>query len=262
MANDYIEVVYTDQFISLTLNQPETLNAFSREMILALCAELHSIKEKNISKPLILTGKGKAFSSGGNLEIMKHYVEQNRGSDYIQSIVPHVNELITLLLEYEGPTLAILNGSAVGGGFNVAMACDFRLVSEKAKFRLGFIDIGLTPATGNSFFLSKVLGIPKTMSLCLFSETFTAKELLQWGLCNELFTEETFESLKEKWIAKIRFLDPWQVKKVRELLYAGMNNSYLTQLQLELQTILEASSRDVFKDKVSQRYTEISSKKK
>ena len=127
---------------------------------------------------------------------------------------------------------------------------------------MGFIDIGLTPATGNSFFLPKVLGIAKTMSLSLLSETITAQDLLHWGLCNELFTEETFESLREKWIVKISLLDPWQVKKVRELLYAGVNNSFTEQLELELQTILEASSRDVFKDKVTQRYTEISSKKR
>ena len=180
---------------------------------------------------------------------MKEYVDQNKGKEYIHSIVPLVNELITLLVEWTGPTLAILNGSAVGGGFNVAMACDFRIVHEKAKFRLGFTDIGLTPATGNSFFLPRVLGIPKTLSLSLFSEKILAKDLVEWQLANELYTDETAEVVKSKWIEKICFLDPLQVKKIRTLFYAGIAHSLDQQLKFEYETIMEAGNSQLFKEK-------------
>lgn len=262
MNTDLITVETNERFIILTLNQPETLNAFSKDMILTISNYLKSLNEEGVNKPLIITGSGRAFSSGGNLGVMKTFVEKGAGLDYIQSIVPFVNELITLLLEYKGSTLAIVNGSAVGGGFNLAMACDFRIVHEKAKFRLGFIDIGLTPATGNSFFVTKVLGIPKTLSLSLLSESFTAKDLYTWGLANEIYSDTTSEDIKQVWIEKLCSLDTWQVFTVRSLLYAGYGNSYLQQLDLEYATIQKASTRPLFKERVLSLWDKIQSKKK
>lgn len=259
MTSELIKVEITDSCILLILNQPETYNAFSKEMIIALSNHIKSSKNLQPIKPLIITGSGKAFSSGGNLGVMKEYIEQGKSVEYIQSIVPYVNDLISELLEYPGPTLAIVNGSAVGGGFNVAMACDFRIVYEKAKFRLGFIDIGLTPATGNSFFVPKVIGIQRTMELSLFSEVITAQDLYNWGLANEIYSNDSFEQVKDKWLTKMSTLDPWQVTTVRKLLYAGMNNSYSQQLNLEYETLQEASQRDLFKHRVITRWNELQS---
>jgi len=261
LNSNLIELSIEKKFIVITLNQPETLNAFSKELIITLIDEIQTLNKHNEQKTLILTGKGRAFSSGGNLSVMKKYVEQNKGEEYIESIVPFVNILITLLLEYSGPTFAILNGSAVGGGFNIAMACDFRIVHEKAKFRLGFTDIGLTPATGNSFFVSKVLGIPRTMTMSLFSEVITAEQLVTWGLANEKFSDQSFEKVRDKWKEKISNLDPWQVQKVRPLLYAGMTHTYQEQLSLELTTIKEAGARPLFKERVLNRWAEINTQK-
>lgn len=260
MSTSLLEITVDKAYHLITFNSPETLNAFSQEMIKELITSLESLSEEPNPKPLILTGKGKAFSSGGNLALMKEYADRDQGPDYIKSIVPYVNRVITLLMEYPGPTMAILNGSAVGGGFNIAMACDFRIVNERAKFRLGFIDIGLTPATGNSFFVTKTLGIAKTLSLSLLSQVFTAKQMLDWGLCNQIYTSDTFEEIKSNWKSKLFSLDPWQVKSVRKLLYSSLTNSYDQQLQQELETLLEASSRDLFKNRVNERLQQIQSK--
>ncbi len=261
MSSEQIKVESTESYVLLTLYQPETYNAFSKAMITALIDQIKSFKDLNPAKPLIITGSGKAFSSGGNLTVMKEYIDQNKNVEYIQSIVPYVNDLLVHLLEYPGPTLAVVNGAAVGGGFNVAMACDFRIIHEKATCRMGFIDIGLTPATGNSFFVSKVLGIPRTMALSLFSEKITAQNMVSWGLANEIYTTDTFEEVKAKWIKKMGSLDPWQVVTVRKLLYAGMSNTYNQQVTLEYDTLQEASKRQLFTNRVKQRWAEIQSKK-
>ena len=261
MSSNLIEVTKNNQANILTLNQPETLNAFSKEMITQFISVLNELEEQDDRKPLLITGKGRAFSSGGNLKVMKEYVDQNKSIDYIKSIVPYVNELIKLILNYTGPTLALLNGLAVGGGFNLAMACDFRIAHERAKFRMGFTDIGLTPATGNSFFLTKVLGIPKIMELILFSEIITAQNLFSWGLVNELYTNDNFEEIKEKWLTKLNSLDSWQVKTVRKLLYAGFTNSYEQQMEQEYTKIKEASERSLFAERTINRWNEIQLRK-
>lgn len=261
MNSSIIEVTLEEKYSILTLNQPDTLNAFSKDMILALIEQIKKITSERNGKPLIITGKGRAFSSGGNLGVMKDFVDKGKNLEYIESIVPHVNELILLIRNYPGPTLAILNGSAVGGGFNVAMACDFRIANEKGKFRLGFIDIGLTPATGNSFFIAKTIGIAKALELSLFSEIITSTDLYTWGLVNELYTETSFSVIKNKWIEKITSLDPWQVIAVRNLFNDGVRNSLEQQLEEEYKTIKEASSRPLFKNRVIARWNEINSKK-
>ena len=261
MNTNLVEVAHTDLYVLLTLNQPETYNAFSKPMIETLIHEIDVLNSVTDPKPLVITGKGKAFSSGGNLEVMHDYVKQDKGKEYIESIVPSVNKLIKAILNYNGPTLAIINGSAVGGGFNLAMACDFRIVHEQGKFRLGFIDIGLTPATGNSFFVSKVIGIPRTMSLSLFSESFSAQNLVDWGLANEIYSDDSFEITKNKWLDKICSLDPWQVIIVRKLLYAGMTNSSDQQLALEYDNLIQAGTRDLFKEKVFAMWNKLASKK-
>lgn len=261
MDSNLVTKFVSEKYILLTLNQPETYNAFSKSMITSFSEILKNLNKEHEQKPLLITGAGKSFSSGGNLGLMKEFAEKNKGPEYIKSIVPFVNELISLLVEYKGPTLGIINGSAVGGGFNLAMACDFRIVHEKAKFRLGFIDIGLTPATGNTFFIPKALGIQRTLALSLFSELITAQNLLEWGLANQLYTDITFDEVKELWINKICSLDPWQVYTVRNLLYDGINNSFNQQINLEYNTILEASSKPLFKNKVLKRWEEINSKK-
>ncbi len=261
MASDLILFEKFQGYNVITLNQPETFNAFSKEMISAILDVLRSLKESLEEKPLIITGTGKAFSSGGNLGVMKEYVEHGKSVEYIQSIVPFVNEVITLLFDYRGPTLAIMNGHAVGGGLNLAMACDFRIVHEKAKFKLGFIDIGLTPATGNSFFIPKMVGIQRTLALSLFSESISAQDLYNWGLANEIYSDYTAEEEKTLWIKKICSLDPRQVYTVRSLLYKSMRNSLDQQMELEYTKVQEASNRSFFKEKVLARWKEITEKK-
>jgi 2-(1,2-epoxy-1,2-dihydrophenyl)acetyl-CoA isomerase len=257
MNSNSIKITETDNYLQISLNEPETLNAFSKEMIVDICDQIDNLKTEKRFLPLIITGEGRAFSSGGNLELMNQYVEKNKSVEYLQQIVPFVNELILRLLNYPGPTLAIINGPAVGGGFNLAMACDFRIIHEKAKCRMGFIDIGLTPATGNSFFLPKLLGIPRTIDLILFSETMTPFMLHEWGLVNEIYTLKNFEEIKQKWIEKLVILDPFQVKTVRELVYASFTNNIGEHLNFEYSKILESGNRQFFKEKVLERWGKI-----
>lgn len=257
MNSELIIVNKHENYTEIILNQQETYNAFSKNMITSIIDVLKPLDDSTVTKPLIITGKGKSFSSGGNLGVMKEFVEQDKSVEYIKSIVPYVNEMISLLMEYRGPTLAIMNGHAVGGGLNLAMACDFRIVNEKAKFRMGFIDIGLSPATGNTFFIPKILGVQKTLSLSLFSESFSAEDLYNWGLANQIYSDSTSEEVRNLWIEKISKLDPWQVYTVRTLLYKSSSNNFKQQIELEYQKILEASDRQLFKTRVLTRWNEI-----
>jgi 2-(1,2-epoxy-1,2-dihydrophenyl)acetyl-CoA isomerase len=260
-GHTYIEV--EEQSVNLIrLNSPETRNAFTFEFINEMITILENFKDKNSNLPLIITGKGKSFSSGGNLSVMKEYIDKGQPELYIERIVPKVNKLIRLIFDYNGPTLTILNGSAVGGGLNLALACDFRLVEQNAKFRLGFTDIGLTPATSNTFFLPRIIGVPKIIQFSLFSEPITADQFVDLGIANELYFEKDFKKKLEEWKSKLIGLDPFQVKAIRKLMYSSFTNDLHTHLELEYEMILESGRRELFKKKVNERWNQINSKSK
>lgn len=253
-------IISEKEYNMITLNRPRTLNSFSIDMISSLIDILKQWEKENNDKPLIITGKGRAFSSGGNLEYMKNYIDKGEPEKYLEMIVPEVNKLIQLIINYNGATLAILNGDAVGGGLNLALACDFRIVNERAKFRFGFTDIGLTPATGNSFFLPRIIGIPKTLQLCLFNEKITAKEMFQMNIVHAVYSEEESEVFFTKWINKLLELNSWQVRETRKLLFAGMSSDLDEHLIREFQTIIKAGTRSLFSEKVNERWKQIQTK--
>lgn len=244
----------------ITLDNPKSRNAFTMDMIGELISVLKSHRKNN--KPLIITGKGKSFSSGGNLKIMQEYLEKGKPEQYLQKIVPMVNMLILLIHNYDAPTLAILNGDGVGGGLNLALACDYRVAEQNAKFRLGFTDIGLTPATSNTFFLPKIIGVPKTMQLSLFSDPITAEQFMAFGVINEIYSENNYAQVLEKWKTKLLSLDPFLQKTTRRLLYSSFSHTLDEHLEIEYKAILEAGKRDLFRKKVSQYWTKLKNKKR
>ena len=260
MENNFIEIEENKVNI-ITLNRPETLNAFTVDMVSAITNTLEDWNKKKTNKALIIRARGKAFSSGGNLNLMKEFIDKNQGVEYLESIVPLVNKLILAIHNYPGPTLAVLNGSAVGGGFNIAMACDFRIAYFKSTFRLGFTDIGLTPATSNTFFLPKIIGIPRTLALSILGTKITANDLLSWGLVNGIYNDDTFEAIFNNWVEKLCSLDPWQVTQIRKLCYASEHSSLEDHLKTEYDTILKAGARPLFKERVDSRWQDINGKK-
>ena len=260
--------IYYDMNLQITenkiniirLNKPETLNAFTKELIDEFIEILEKWIKENNSKPLIITGNGRSFSAGGNLKVMSSFIDQGNPSSYIQMIVPRVNTLIKLISNYQGPTLAILNGSAVGGGLNLALACDFRIAEENAKFRLGFTDIGLTPATGNSFFLPRIIGIPKMLEFSLFSTKLTSLQLLDLNVIHEVYSSTDVNEKLKIWSEKLLGLDPWQVIQIRNLLYKSFTSNLDDHLELEYQTIKNASERELYSKRVRTRISQLSEK--
>ncbi|MHA2364645.1 MAG: enoyl-CoA hydratase/isomerase family protein [Candidatus Hodarchaeales archaeon] len=248
----------------LRLNQPETYNSFTMDMIEAIQKTLNQLIQKISTTDeiscLVLTGSEKVFSGGGNLNSMKEFIDKGKPTGYLEWIVPHAHKLIKTISNFPLPTLAALNGVAVGGGLNLAFACDFRIASTNAKLRLGFTDIGLTPAAGGSFFPTRFLGISRAMQLSLSGGTITAQQALTWGLVAEIASHEKFENLLEKWSKKLSNLSPDLVRSVRELMHSGWFSSLETHLEKESEYIYNAGSKELYKQSVLNRINELNRK--
>lgn len=174
----------------LTLNRPEKLNAFNAQLNKDVQkAVKEASKDPNI-RVIVLTGAGRAFCSGQDLEGVD---EQTNLGDVLRTLY---NPMVLEIEKCEKPIIAAVNGVAAGAGMSLALACDFRIASDKASFLQAFIHVGLIPDAGNLYFLPRLVGHAKALELAVLGENIPAEEALRLGLVTRLapadyFLEET-----------------------------------------------------------------------
>jgi 2-(1,2-epoxy-1,2-dihydrophenyl)acetyl-CoA isomerase len=168
--------------LCLTLNRPEVLNAFSREMMDGIMEALKWAKASDEIRAIVLSGAGRAFSSGGDIK--------KKGNSTPVSTYDHLSrskELILAMSELEVPIVAAVHGYAAGGGACLAVACDIILAAEDSKFFFSFAKIGLIPDTGGMFFLPRTLGLYRAKELMFNPKPLEAATAYQWGMVNHIF---------------------------------------------------------------------------
>nr|WP_156816969.1 enoyl-CoA hydratase/isomerase family protein [Salsuginibacillus kocurii] len=178
----------TDQRIAwISLHRPHVKNALNIEMHEELYAALAEAKQDQNVKGIILQGTGDAFCAGADLKSVP--VEEKESLDYGHYLRDTYNRLLLLLDEIEKPIVAYLNGTAVGAGLSIALACDFRVAHYDAKLALSFMKIGLVPDAGASYFLPRIVGLGKAMELAL-GDTITAEEAYRINLISKIGSPE------------------------------------------------------------------------
>lgn len=181
---------------TITLNRPQTLNAFNDAMISEATDAFKQADRDASVRCVILTGAGRGFSSGQDLADT-----QSRGEGF--SIGEHLrngyHKLIKQMVKTEKPILGAINGVAAGAGCGVALACDFRVASEKASFMLAFSKIGLIPDSGLNWMLPRLVGYARAYQMALTAEKLPASTALEWGLVNVVSAEADFAADVQKW---------------------------------------------------------------
>ncbi len=168
----------------ITLNRPEALNAFNDEMAAEVQDALKTAERDSNVRALLLTGAGKGFCAGQDLNAVRERPENHSFRDHL---LKTFNPVVAKLASIEKPVIAAVNGAAVGAGFGIALACDIRYASETAKFRMAFIGIGLAPDSGTSYFLPRLLGLGRALELAYTNELVDARTALDLGLVNKIF---------------------------------------------------------------------------
>lgn len=172
----------------ITINRPDALNALNREVNVKLISLLDDAEKDEQVKVIVLTGSGtKAFVAGGDINEMAN-LDANGGRNYALQAKRAVDALYTC----SKPVIAAINGLCLGGGLEYAMACDFRVASENAKFGQPEINIGIMPGSGGTQRLPRYIGMGKAKELIFTGAMFTANEALSLGLVNHVFPKESF----------------------------------------------------------------------
>jgi 2-(1,2-epoxy-1,2-dihydrophenyl)acetyl-CoA isomerase len=174
----------------LTLNRPDARNALGPEDWALLAHHLERAEADPDVRVVLLTGAGKAFCAGGDVRTMPERLALS--PDVRRAALLRDARAIRLLVEMEKPTLAAVNGPAVGAGLSLACACDLRLASENARFGAGFVRVGLASDFGAAWLLPRVIGRPRAMELCYTGELVDAGTAVQMGLVNRVWPQDRF----------------------------------------------------------------------
>jgi 2-(1,2-epoxy-1,2-dihydrophenyl)acetyl-CoA isomerase len=171
----------------ITLNRPEKLNSFNREMALALQEKLDACKEPSI-RCVFITGAGKGFSAGQDLA----EVTDPNGPGMERILSEHYNPIVRRIRRLEKPVVAAVNGIAAGAGANIALCCDIVVAAQSASFLQAFSKIGLVPDSGGTFILPRLIGWQKASALMMLGEKISAAEAERLGMIYKVFPDETF----------------------------------------------------------------------
>jgi len=180
MAWEHVELEIESRVATVTLNRPESLNAFTGSMREDLLA---AIDEGAKARALVITGAGKAFCSGGDVGFMAKLREEEN----VEALRPRIEEgkaVVKRLAALPIPTLAAVNGVAAGAGLSLALACDLRIASSRARFAASFVRIGLHPDWGGTYFLTRLAGVATARDLIFSGRLIDAAEAAKLGLVN------------------------------------------------------------------------------
>ena len=176
----------------ITLNRPDKLNAFNEQMGEDLLEALKEGEKSAEARCLVVTGEGRAFSVGEDLNTNRAAYESGKPVLLGEVLKKKYNPIVQRIRRMEKPVVAGVNGVTAGAGLGLALACDMRAASEKATFHEAFIKVGLAPDSGTSFWLTRILGLAKAMEVGLLGEPIDAKVAMNLGLVNWVFPEEKF----------------------------------------------------------------------
>jgi 2-(1,2-epoxy-1,2-dihydrophenyl)acetyl-CoA isomerase len=174
----------------LTLNRPDVLNALSVSMAEALAETIEAQSRTADVRVIVITGEGRAFSSGGDIAFMKNVVDRGGRFEDFQPLVGGGPAVVRAILHSDRPVLAAVNGVAAGGGMSLALACDVRWAAEGARFGQSFVKIGLHPDWGAVYTLPRIAGVSRALELMWTGDLIDAAEAQRIGIVSRVLPAE------------------------------------------------------------------------
>ncbi len=224
---DPVTTGLTGSVMTITLNRPDRLNAITPELMRALsdaCAEAGRPEIRAV----VLTGAGRGFCAGADIKAPK--VDLQPGSRRHRQLY---NPAIVELASLPKPVIAAVNGPAVGAGVSLAAAADIRIASDRATFSAGFVDVGLAPDTGASYFLLRLLGYARAFQFLTTGEKLSADQALALGLVNEIVGHDRLTDHALELAARLADKPGIGVPTTKSLLRHAARNSLVEQLEAE-----------------------------
>lgn len=230
----------------LTLNRPQRLNAMDLSLLEGLLEGLQGAAAEG-ARVVAIEGVGRAFSAGADL------VEFYRAEDtpaFVYRVAKVLNSVIAEIRRTDLPVVALVKGAAVGAGFSLALACDLTAASEGSVFNLGYMRVAFSPDGGATLLLPRLLGLKRSMELCLLTEDLPASRAQALGLVNFLFPEEEFEGRSRELLLRLRDLPPKAVAFTKRLLNDALLPELEAHMERERQGVTTLAAEEAFRERL------------
>ena len=218
----------------LTLNRPDRLNALNKDLAVALNAALTSISSDKHVSIVVLTGAGRAFCAGGDLAV----IGKGHQDDDMAELEPLLRSGMQSVLKMRTmrqPVIAAVNGAAAGAGMNIALAADLRIASEAATFGQNFVNVGLFPDFGGTYFLPEIVGPAKAAEMFYTGEMIDAKTALDLGIVNRVVPAAELESTAKALARKLADGPHVAIQAVKQALYGNKRDALVEALEHEVE---------------------------
>lgn len=232
MNYDTIVFEKRDGIAKISLNQPDKLNALNTKMITDLYEALNESGMDPEVRCIVLTGVGRGFCSGADAgDLGSKSVEE--GAEDFGIRMERYNRVIRALRDIEKPIIASINGVAVAAGMNLALACDIRIASDRARFGEVFVKVGLSPDCGGGYLLWRLVGLGKATELMFTGDMIDAEEAQRIGLVNKVVPSEELEKATAEFAERMAKGPTRAIGLAKKILNRGMETDLATLLDLE-----------------------------
>jgi len=247
MELKYVIYEKSEGIAIITLNRPEVLNTFSKELIDEVLQVLEDVKNDESVRVVVLTGAGeKAFSAGADIKAMK-----GMNALRARELSLMGEKLCGSLENLQKPVIAAINGYAVGGGLEVAMACDFRIASENARMGQTEINIGFIPGWGGTQRLTRLVGKTKAKELVFTGKMIDAETAEQLGILNAVVQADKFKETVRQYAAELAAKAPVALRVAKALINKGADISLDSALALEREGFSAVASTEDLQEGVA-----------
>jgi 2-(1,2-epoxy-1,2-dihydrophenyl)acetyl-CoA isomerase len=246
--DDPILVECRDGYRVIRLNRPQRLNAFTIPMHQMLAAAVTDAEQDRSCRALLLTGVGRAFSSGQDLN--ERVLPSGEVVVPGEALGKYYNPLVRKLRSLPFPVIAAVNGIAAGAGCNIALACDIVLAARSASFAQVFARLGLVPDAGGTWLLPRLVGQARARGLALLAEPLPAEKAEEWGLIWKVVDDTALMSEAEKLCLHFASAPTHGLGLIKRALDAAEGNELATQLDLERDLQREAGSHPDYAEAV------------
>ncbi len=226
-----IEVNPSGSIAIVVLNRPEAYNAFNLEMITALAGHMTRLASDAAVRGIVLTGRGKAFCGGGDLKWAVGFAEP--AGRAFHALAAQFHQAVVEIRRMPKPVVAAINGVAAGGGFSLALACDFRIMEASADLRQAYTASGLCIDGGGTFTLPRLVGLARALEIAAFDPPISSSQALAWGLVTRVADDGTALQAAQSMLAQLLEKSTHSFGWSKKLLTDAFNTSFETQLESE-----------------------------
>ncbi len=231
---------------TLTLSRPDHMNAMSPEMIGELALIAPWLADRAQIRALIVTGAGRAFSAGGDVNWFRRGIEED-DIDLVAEVRRGADVLHQAIVDFKRipyPVIAAVNGPAAGAGFSLALMCDIRIAADNAFFVCAYGRIGASPDGGMTYFLPRVIGPSAATELMLEDPNLTANDALERGLVSQVVPADELLTAAGAKAAELASKSPHYQRMVKQLVWQSLDNSLADHLQIERHGIADSMATE------------------